>query len=72
MEKQTLTIKQVLEITARNLESISVPVSQIQQIGVPLANAVANLQVCIGAIAEQEAQKEEQADDAEDEEEIEN
>lgn len=62
MGNQTLTVKQVLDITARNLESISVPVGLIQTIGVPLMNSVENIRKCIIAISEPEETQEEPAE----------
>lgn len=72
MEQQTLTIKQVLEITTRNLEGINVPVSMIQQIGIPLMNSIGNLRQCINAIGEPIEPQEEVSEESEEEEEREN
>lgn len=45
-----MTVKEVLEITVNNLNGISVPRWLNQQIGVPIDNAIANLQLCIEAM----------------------
>ena len=45
-----MTIKEVLEITINNLNGISVPRWLNQQIGIPIDNAIANLQLCLDAM----------------------
>ena len=59
--EQKLTVEQVLGITANDLRRISVPVELSESIGVPVANAIRNLQACVNALeiakAEQEAKE---------------
>ena len=64
--EQTLTVEQVLNLTANDLRRINVPVELCESIGVPVANAIRNLQACVNALeiakAEQEAKEEPIAD----------
>lgn len=59
--EQTLTVEQVLNLTANDLRRINVPVELCESIGVPVANAIRNLQACVNALeiakAEQEAKE---------------
>ena len=55
-----MTITEVLDETARSLETISVPVGMTQQIAVPVMQAVGNIRACLEAIADQERKKQEQ------------
>ena len=48
MEK--LTVKQVLEITIQNLESIMVPAGLTEQIAIPIAQNANNLRECIKSL----------------------
>lgn len=62
MEEQ-LTIKDVLIITRDLLRGIGmIPIEEAEQIGVPVGNAIRNLDVCIRAIEEDEARKQEVKD----------
>ena len=62
MEEQ-LTIKDVLIITRNLLRGIEmIPIEEAEQIGVPVENAIRNLEVCIRAIEENEARKQEVKD----------
>ena len=61
--EQQMTIKQVLEITVSSLGNIAVPRALNQQIGLPIDQAIANLQLCIDALEKNETEaknKEEQ------------
>ena len=60
-----LTIKEVLEITVNQLGTISVPVALHEQIGVPVARAMGNLQECLKAINNAENAGEEDPDERE-------
>ena len=60
--EERLSLKQALEMTRDILAGISVPVALIEQIGAPVASAVANLNACIDAINEQEENKDGNAD----------
>ena len=58
--EENLTLKEVLIITRNMLQSIGmIPIEASEQIGVPVNNAIRNLEVCIRAIEENEAQKQE-------------
>ena len=39
-----ITVENALEFTAENLKKISVPVAMTEQIAVPIANAIRNLE----------------------------
>lgn len=59
-----MSIRQALDITRTLLKGIMIPVELIEQVGMPVATAVANLTACIESIdkAEQD-EKAEVADD---------
>ena len=69
---RNLTVAEVVEMTIRKLSSISVPVAFMEQIGVPIAQAVNNLKKIQEAWAkEAQAQaKEEQAEQEEEEDQV--
>lgn len=50
------SLKEVLGFTIAELQRIAVPVSLVQQIGLPISNAVNNLQQCIIAIDKNDAE----------------
>ena len=54
-----MTIEQVLEATRNLLGAINVPAALIEQVGIPIKNAIGNLNLCIGAIRENTGEKEE-------------
>ena len=64
MEENRMTIQQVLEETVKLLNMIAVPVQMIESVGRPISNAVNNLDLCITAMkqADAQAQKEEEKD----------
>ena len=64
---ETMTVGQVLEITMNNLGGIPVPRALNQMIGIPIDQAISNLQACVDALNAQEAK----AREAEREEEVE-
>ena len=49
---EEIGIKDVLEMTGIMLKSIRVPVELVEDIGVPLSRAVANLQACVDALSQ--------------------
>lgn len=59
--EQKFTVEQVLGITATNLRKLNIPVELSEAIGVPVANAIKNIQACVNALeiakAEQEAKE---------------
>ena len=56
---ETMTVRQVLEITMNNLGNIAVPRALNQMIGIPIDQAIGNLQACIEAMDAQEARMQE-------------
>ena len=59
---ETIPVERVIEITVQNLLRIRVPLAQMEDIGLPIYQAVNNLKECIRAITD--AQKEVPKDDA--------
>ena len=49
MENQ-ITIEQAIRMTVNMLNGIQVPVSMAKQIGVPVQNAIENLEACLNAL----------------------
>lgn len=47
---EQLTVKEVLEITIRNLEAIQIPVGLTDSVGIPIARNINNLRECIKAM----------------------
>ncbi len=66
MENQ-MTIDQVLKITVETLEGLKVPVSMIDEIGIPVARAIGNIRMCIEAVeASRAGAKREEAEEQKD------
>ena len=66
---ETMTVRQVLEITVKNLMLIAVPRGLNQTVGIPIDQAIGNLQACIEAMDAQEAAAQEAAAQEEEQEE---
>lgn len=67
-----MRVRDVLEVTNRMLERVQVPVGMINQVGIPIRDAVHNIQMCIDAIDREEtkqAEEPETGEPAEDEQE---
>ena len=56
---EVMTVKEVLEITRNNLGNIAVPRALNQMIGIPIDQAIGNINACIEAMDRQEAQTQE-------------
>lgn len=57
METKTeMTVKDLLSQVHDNMSRIRVPCSEMQEIGIPLAQAISAIEACIDAIARAEAQ----------------
>ena len=66
MEKETMTVEQVLQICIAQLNAIPVTVGMMDAVGTPIKNVVKNLTVCIEAMnTNKETQKDEREDDDE-------
>lgn len=64
-EPKVLTDEQLVEEAIRTLAGINIPVDLVQQIGIPVSNALVYMRVLLNAIrkpAEPEEAEEEQAD----------
>lgn len=48
--RKRITVEEALEMIANRLNSLCIPVSQMQQIGIPVAQCVEDLCSCIDAI----------------------
>lgn len=55
-----MRVRDVLEVTNRMLERVQVPVGMINQVGIPIRDAVHNIQMCIDAIDRDEAEQAEE------------
>jgi hypothetical protein len=51
---ETMTIRQVLEITAQNLRGIMLPVEMMETAGQVLVGSIRNLEACMHAMDEAE------------------
>lgn len=66
MEEKKLTVEEVLDMTVRQMSEISVPAGMIDQIGIPLARAIGNLNAVLDALrANKEAEGDGRETDAE-------
>lgn len=45
-----MTVRDVLEVTMRQLERVQVPVGMIDQVGIPIRDAIHNMKMCVEAI----------------------
>lgn len=50
MEENRMTVREVLEITVRNLKSIAVPVELMETIGQAVLGSIRNIEACIEAM----------------------
>ncbi len=55
--KRPMTTKEILTDIVRILGNIDVPVSRIEQIGIPIARCINGVQVCIEAITREEEEE---------------
>lgn len=56
-ENETMTVREVISVTMKLLGEIQVPVAFIRQIGIPINDAINNLQMCINAYEEADNEK---------------
>lgn len=56
MENQT-TVKDVLTDVVSTLNEINVPMSKLNEIGLPIARAIQGINICLDAFNRQEAQQ---------------
>ena len=56
------TVRDVLEVTMRQLNRVMVPVEMINQVGIPIRDAVHNMQMCVEAIDREAAKQAEEQD----------
>jgi len=54
------TVRDVLEVTMRQLNRVMVPVEMINQVGIPIRDAVHNMQMCVEAIDREAAKQAEE------------
>lgn len=59
-ENKEITIEQLLRITAQQLNGIAVPIAQMDTIGLPIRQAINNLNICLNAFEKAEQQKAQQ------------
>ena len=60
MEENTMTLEDVIRITANNLRKIQIPVELIDSIGIPIRRNIENLQMCLDAMEKKEKKKEQE------------
>lgn len=58
MENQTMTVEEVMRVTIGNLESITIPVTLSEGVGVTVNGCIRNLKLCLGAMERERAQQE--------------
>ena len=62
--EEVMTIKDVLKVTIKLLESIRIPVALSEEVGIPIAKSIMNLNVCVNVM--NEAEKKAEAKEKED------
>lgn len=65
MEQKTMTKKEVLNITVNILGKINVPVALMDDIGIPIRNAISNILMVVDALEKEEVKEYGQEADAE-------
>lgn len=65
MEQKTMTKKEVLNITVNILGKIAIPIALMDDIGVPIRNAINNILMVVDALEKEEVKDDEQETDAE-------
>lgn len=58
MENQRMTVEEVIRVTIGNLESITIPVTLSEGVGVTVNGCIRNLKLCLGAMEQERAQQE--------------
>lgn len=56
--EQKMTVEQVLQITAANLQGIMIPVEMSETVGATISGSIRNLRLCLDAMAQERMQKE--------------
>lgn len=63
-ENKEITIEQLLRITVQQLNGIAVPIAQIDTVGLPIRQAINNINICLNAFEKVSQQKtQEESDD---------
>lgn len=62
---ETMTVEDAMNITARMLSEIKIPVGMMQQVGVPIERAIVNINECVKALEESKARYEAEKEEAE-------
>lgn len=60
MEENTMTLEDVIRITANNLRGIQIPVELSESIGIPILRSIGNLQMCLDAMEKKEEKQEQE------------
>lgn len=58
-----MTVREVIEVTIRELSRVMIPANMVREIGVPVSNAIHNLEMCRDAIDREMAQAAPAADE---------
>lgn len=65
MEEKRMTVLEVMEMTAKSLNEMTIPVRELETIGRTVFGCAQNIQLCIDAIRKEEAAKNEPVSDSE-------
>ena len=65
MDENRMTVMEVLEMTAKTLNEMTIPVRELETIGRTVFGCVQNIQLCIDAIRKEEETKNERVSDPE-------
>ena len=65
MDENRMTVMEVLEMTAKTLNEMTIPVRELETIGRTVVGCAQNIQLCIDAIRKEEETKNERVSDPE-------
>lgn len=65
MDENRMTVMEVLEMTAKTLNEMTIPVRELETIGRTVFGCAKNIQLCIDAIRKEEETKNERVSDPE-------
>lgn len=58
--ENVLTVEDVLKVTIKMLESIKIPAVMVDEVGIPVARSIGNLNACLNALEQANKEKEDE------------
>jgi hypothetical protein len=63
MNNQEMTVKDILQDVIKKLNDIKVPMSMIESIGIPVAQCISGIKLCVDAIEKNEVEEQKAAEE---------